>query len=192
MASPDHIEQIDKGEYLFQQFIEEKFNTLAQVNIHFPKEWKKYYIDHNKLHIEQLGHKIPFGPYKWTCTELENIKESCKPNGKNHNKNYVDIAIIGRGLGYYTVLSMTKDGQYFFFRIAGGSNDYSRIANFQKFQYWDPTEHEPLFTISEVINLLENNINDTHCQKGNSENIDIDTYIQDSKKINKDEKKKHP
>jgi len=181
MASSDHIEQIDISQF------EEKFNTLAQVNIHFPNEWKQYYINHNKLYTKQLGHEIPLGPYDWTCIELENIKESCKPN-----KNYIDIAIIGRGLGYYIVLSMTKDGQYFFFRIAGGSNDYSRIANFQKFQNWDPTEHEPLFTISKVINLLENDINDTHCQKGNSENIDIDAYIQDSKKINKDQKKKHP
>ena len=174
-----------------QTTIMAKFQNLADnYNIHFPQEWIEYYTNCQIVRTEQLGTEIPFGPYDWKCIDLDNIVSQCNPGdngqpGRYQNENYVDIALQGFGMGHYVVLSMTKDGHNFFFREDGGSNGYERMANFQKFQGWNPTLYQPLFSLSQAMSHLETNFNDesfdgvrhfleTHCQKGDKSKINYD------------------
>ncbi len=164
-----------------------RFNKLEQeYNIYFPKEWKDYYINQEQIRLEHLG---PFGPYDWTCIKLESIEELCRPysngnDGRHQNNNYIDIAIRNYGMGHYLVLSMTKDGHNFFFRQDGGSNGYERMANLQKFDGWNPTLYQPLYSVSNAMELLQVDLGESfdtfeqflekHCQKGDESKINYD------------------
>ena len=169
----------------------DKFQEMADnYDIHYPTGWIEYYTNCQIVRTEQLGTEIPFGPYDWTCIDLDNIISQCNPGdngqpGRYQNENYVDIALQGFGMGHYIVLCMTKDGHNFFFREDGGSNGYERVANFQKFQGWNPTLYQPLFSVSQAMSHLETNFNDesfdgvrhfleTICQKGDKSKINYD------------------
>ena len=164
-----------------------KFEKLEQkYNIHFQEEWKDYYVNREQIRLEQLG---PFGPHDWNCIKLESIEELCQPysngnDGRHQNHNYIDIAIRSYGMGHYLVLSMTKDGLNFFFRDDGGSNGYERMANLQKFDGWNPTLYQPLYSVSQVMELLQVDLGESfdtlehflekHCQKGDKSKINYD------------------
>jgi len=158
----------------------------CEFQIHFPEEWQAYYITQKQIKLEQLGRDIPFGPHNWTCIELDNIEKHCKPYpsgelGRYQIENYVDIALRGFGMGHYMVLSMTKDGHNFFFRRDGGSNGYERMANIQRFQGWNPTLYQPLYSIAQVMKLIKVSFEESfdvldmflekHCQKGDNSKV---------------------
>ena len=131
------------------------FTKLEEIGIHYPPELQEYYTEHSEIERDTLN-SVPFGPYEWTPFSIKDIIQT------KHNRTecYIDVAIKFAGMGFYFVCGMSKDGQTFFFRIGGGSNDISRQDNSMRFIGWDPTQHQPQFNINQVIEIFNNEPSD--------------------------------
>ena len=111
--------------------------------------------------------------------------------GRYENEMYIDVAIIGMGMGHYIVISMTKDGQHFFFRRDGGSNGYDRFHNMKIYQQWNPLQPE-LSEFVYDINGMMSLINDDNipisaimelCHKGHNTKVDFGELTRDHDNI---------
>lgn len=132
------------------------FTKLEDIGINYPLELQEYYTKQSTIERETLSLN-PFGPYNWTPFSIKDIINQSK---YNQVESYIDVAIKFGGLGFYFVCGMTKDGEAFFFRIEGGSNDIVRQENAAKFIGWNPTHHQPLFNINQVIEIFNNEPSD--------------------------------
>ena len=61
----------------------------------------------------------------------------------------------------------------------GGSNDYDRISNQQKFTGWNPKINTPTYTVRQILKILKEStidaytLGEEYCQTGDSSLVDL-------------------